>query len=102
MNGRIQSQIVVEGVGNEYGETTPSTISWGDEVDCKYVANTQNNSGRYVDGEFTKSAYSITISDVSFNANVIRLTNNQGVVICVKEVQSLELLDAIQRVKISV
>lgn len=102
MNGRIQSQIVSGGGENEYGETIAAQTTWGEKVNCKYQANTMNNRGRYTDGEFTQSAFTITITDMNFTANVIRLFDSRDNEVCIKEVQSLEVLESIQRVKITV
>lgn len=102
MRGIVQAQVQTGGGLSESGEPIPTSIGWGDEVDCLYVANTKNNYGRYVDGSFTQASYTITTSDLDFRATIVRLTDNLGNELCIKEVQSLELLEAVQRIKITI
>lgn len=102
MNGTVRKKIQVAGGINEDGEPTPATVSWGDSVPCKYQANTLSNKGVYDDGEFTQSEYSITVKDMSFNADQIRLLNSREKVVCEKRVLSLEVLEDIRRVKITI
>lgn len=103
MNGYINAQIVTGGTIDEMtGIPIPDTVSWGKDVECKYFANTLNNRGRYQDGKFQQSAYEITTDDMTFRAKIIRLKNSRKEVIVEKEVQSLEELEDIQRVKITV
>lgn len=102
MEGSVRKKFHVAGGVNADGEPTPSTVSWGDPVPCKYVANTLSNKGTYQDGEFTHSEYIVTIKDLSFSADQIQLLNRQEKVVCEKRVLSLEVLDDIRRVKITV
>jgi len=102
MNGIIQAQIILGGGRDIDGTIIPSTVSWGKEVECKYIENTFNNRGKYIDGEFTQMAFSITLTDLDFDAKILRLTSNRGKMICEKEVQSLNVLEDIQRVKITI
>jgi hypothetical protein len=102
MNGTVQTQIVVESGENEYGETIPASIEWGEKTECRYHANTLDNRGRYDGGKFTQSSYIITVFDMEFTAKVIRLFNSRNNLVCEKEVQSLEVLENVQRVKVTV
>lgn len=102
MNGYIQPQINHGGGFDDNGEPIPSTPSWGENIECKYFANTLNNRGRYEGGEFTQSAYEITIYDMEFHAEYIRLLDSRGNEVIEKKVQSLEVLEEVQRVKITI
>lgn len=102
MNGTVRKKFQASGGVNSDGEPTPSTVSWGDAVPCKYSANTLSNKGTYQDGEFTQSAYIITVKDMSFTADQIQLLNSRENVVCEKRILSLEVLEEIRRVKITV
>lgn len=102
MNGYINAQIGTEGYIDENGIPVQGSIDWGPDVECKYFANVNNNKGRYPDGEFKRIAYEITTENMNFEAKIIRLKDSKGRVICEKEVQSLEELEDVQRVKITI
>jgi hypothetical protein len=102
MKGYIQAQIQTGGGKNQFGELVPAEISWGSKKECRYHANVLNNRGKYEDGKFTQSAYIITLFDMDVEASIIRLFNSKDNLICEKEVQSLEILEDVQRVKITV
>lgn len=102
MKGYISNQIAGESYIDENGIPVSGTLTWGDDVECKYFATENNNKGRYIDGDFKQIAFVITTEDMSFRANIIRLKDSKGNVICNKEVQSLEELESVQRIKITV
>ena len=102
MNGFIQPQIQTGGGLNEYGEPIPETTDWGEMVECRYFANTLSSKGRYQGERFTQSAYEITVDEMDFEATIIRLLDSRENEVCQKEVISLEVLEDIQRVKITV
>lgn len=102
MRGFISKQIFTDEYINDEGVPVQGTTSWGADVECKYFANVSNNKGRYPDGVFKEVAFEITTEDMSFEANIIRLKDRRGNVVCEKEVLSLEKLEAVQRIKITV
>ena len=102
MEGKIKSMTQNALGSNENGEPIVVESFFGDEIPCKYYANRFNNKGTYVDGIFTQQEYSITIKDMSFDATQIQLINSRGNVVCEKRVQSLEVLESVKRVKITI
>ncbi|MDD2300874.1 MAG: hypothetical protein PHU69_14730 [Fermentimonas sp.] len=102
MRGFISKQIFTDGYINDDGIPVPGSTDWGADVECKYFATENNNKGRYIDGDFKQIAFEITTEDMSFDANIIRLKDRKGNVVCEKEVQSLEELENVQRIKITV
>lgn len=102
MKGFINAQITVQGYINDDGIPVSGSTSWGTDIECKYFANVNNNKGRYPDGVFKQTAFEITTVDMSFDAKIIRLKDRKGNTICEKEVQSLEELESVQRIKITV
>ena len=59
-NGTISPAIIAQQT-NEYGEIVESSTAWGKAVHCSIVTNTDNRIGKYEDGEFRMSAFSILI-----------------------------------------
>lgn len=102
MKGFINAQIVVSGYINDDGVPVSASTEWGADIECKYFANVNNNKGRYPDGIFKQSAFEITTEDMTFDADIIRLKDRKGKTVCEKEVQSLEELENVQRIKITV
>jgi len=102
MKGYIQARIQVDGGFNDDGEPIASSVDWSKEIECTYQANTLNNRGRYEDGNFTQSTYTIIVYDLDFTATYIRLSDSRSNMVCEKEVQSVEVLENVQRVKVTV
>ena len=101
MNGYLCKQIKLN---DSFDETTGTVIvgqiTWDKDVECKYVNS--KSIYTYPDGKFTKATYDITVEDMSFTAEIVRLKNSNRVVVCEKEVQSLDILEGVQRVKITI
>lgn len=101
MNGYIQAQIkgseeLVGGIP-QFTEDT-----WGDLIPCKYFPNEWDNKGTYSDGQFTKYAFEITTTKRDFTAEIIRLYDDEKVLVGEFKVSSLQRLKAVGRVKIKV
>ena len=71
-------------------------------LECRYISTLFNQKGRYEGGTFTQSAYEIVIENMDFNAKTIRLIDSRGNQVCEKDIQSLEVLETIQRIKITI
>lgn len=103
MKGTIQAKVKKAGGGQTTkGTAIPDVFDWSEPVECLYKANTHNNKGKYQDGNFTQSEYVITVQDQTFNATQVLLKDSRGNVVCEKQVQYLEVLETIQRVKITI
>lgn len=103
MKGTIQAVNKTSGGGfSESGEPIKDVKILGDAVECVYVANVYNNRGTYLNGNFTQSEYIITTKDLTFKAKNIQLNDKNGNVVCTKQVQSLDILDSVKRVRITV
>lgn len=65
-NGTISPAIIADAL-NEYGEVSQSDILWCNAVHCAIVTNNDTRLGKYEDGEFRMSAYTVYISvDTSY------------------------------------
>lgn len=102
MDGYIRKVNQTQGSFNDDGEPIAASVTYGSYIPCKYHANTLNNKGRYQDGEFTASEYIITTREMNFAAEQIELSNMLKNVVCQKPVQSLEVLESVMRVRITI
>ncbi len=101
MNGYIKYKITVGGgTDEETGAAIAVTSTWSNLVECKYSANELSNKGRYDGGTFKQVSYTITTDEMEFTSKSVKLFDCREFEICEKEVISLEVLEAVQRVKI--
>lgn len=84
------------------GIPVEASEDWGNKTPCHIVENLHNNKGNYKDGEFTQFAFTIYFPLQIFEAKRIRLTDNRNRVLGEFEVQSIQFLDLVNRVKIIV
>jgi len=80
----------------------PVVTSWSDPVDCLIITNTRNGKGTYADGKFTVCAYEIHIDKQPFTSKRIQLTNSRGLDLGEFQVQDVQFLDLVRKVKIIV
>lgn len=60
-NGTI-SPAFISTTENEHGEISSSVENWGTDIRCAIVVNNDTRLGKYEDGEFRMSAYTVLIS----------------------------------------
>ena len=96
LKGRIEG---VESI-NSKGEPVISAQSWTDPIECKYKMTSQKTIGKESEGEFRQAVYEITTNVISFRAKLIQLLNSDMEVLAEKEVQSLDYLEAVQKLRI--
>jgi len=102
MRGKLLYKIE-KGGGVIDGDTIPVISSWSPKaLDCTYQANTISNKGRYEGGAFITSSFTILIDEMDFNAKMVKLINSRGSVVCEKAIQSIEVLEEVQKVKITI
>ena len=101
-NGTLQYAITTGGGVNTNGDPVPVIAAWSNPIDCLIITNTRNNKGAYQDGKFTVCAYEIHIEKQSFTANRIKLVNSRGDQLGEFEVQDIQFLDLVRKVKIIV
>lgn len=103
MRGTVQSVAIISGGGfSETGSPIADVSGPGIQVECLYFANVYNNRGTFNDDVFKRTTYNITTKDMSFSATEIILRDKKGDIVCKKQVQTIEVLDAVRRVKITV
>lgn len=74
----------------------------GEVIPCRIQTNTKNNQGKYQDGKFIISSYSILIQlKPQFEASRIKI-NLSGKDLGEFEVQNVEYLTVVGRIKITV
>ena len=129
-NGTLKIAFISEDTENEYGEIVQGKVAWSHPYDCLITTNSDNRIGRYEDGEFRMSSYTILIENskefyaaLAAECGSLVVTEEDGEVILVKHerpiiemvsltrygehlgefsVQSLEAFPAVGRVQIHV
>lgn len=99
-SGYIQAQIVINGGIGDDGMPMKASEDWGVKIPCNIQTNMQNNKGNYKDGKFTQFAFTVYLPMQKFEAKRVRLTNNRNQILGEFEVQSIEFLGLVQRVKV--
>ena len=102
MRGYISAQISTEGGLGDDGLPVFDKIDWGELVKCKFIPNSYEEKKVYADGKFTDMAFTITTSDMSFEAEIIRLYDSRKSLVFEGKVKSLFELNAVRRIKIIV
>ncbi len=100
-NGFIEVE-QTKGGGLVNGLPQKAVKTWSEKIPCHILENTEDNKGNYKDGKFKRYAFTIWFEMQEFNAKRVRLTDNRGRIKGEFEVQSIEFLELVQRVKISV
>lgn len=101
-NGTLQYAIVSGGGIDSNHLPVAVATSWSDPIDCLIITNTHNNKGTYQDGKFTVCAYEIHIEKQAFSAKRVKLTNSRSVDLGEFQVQDVQFLDLVRKVKILV
>jgi hypothetical protein len=61
LNGTLKVALTKSEHVNEYGEIVSSLQEWSKPIDCCISTNSDNRIGKYEDGEFRMSAYTILL-----------------------------------------
>ena len=102
MRGYISAQINSDGEIGDDGLPIFDAVEWGELVKCKFIPNSYEEKKVYADGKFTDMAFTITTSDMSFEAEIIRLYDSRKSLVFEGKVKSLFELNAVRRIKIIV
>lgn len=103
-NGHIEIKTKTGGgIDPSTGFPSPAEVSWGAPIPCQMVVSRLNKLGRTTQGEHvTTVSYSILIEDQPFSAERIRLSGNDGKVIGEFSIISMEPLEAVGQIRITV
>ena len=101
-NGTISSKIITGGGLDSNGDPVAVTTSWGTPIECLIKTNTHSNNGKLEDGEFTMASYEVIIPLQDFSADRIKLVNDRGTILGEFQIQDIQFLDTVDRVKIQV
>ena len=101
-NGTIKMKTSTGGGMNENGDPIPVIEVWGEDVPCRFSTNRHNTNGKYVDGQFIIQSYSIIIAlDLAFKCSFLELFS-MGVSLGKFDIQDLQFLTIVGRIKIVV
>lgn len=101
-NGTLKYAAITGGGFDGNNDPLPVTTSWSDPVDCLIITNTRNDKGTYQDGKFTVCKYTIHLDKQPFEAKRVKLTNDRGIDLGEFQVQDIQFLDLVRKVKIIV
>lgn len=100
-NGVIVPKIVSGGGIDDDGIPVPVVESWGEPIECRIQTNSYSEKGKYEDGKFTMSSYTIYTDIQPFTAERIRVSIN-GTERGEFNIQYLETLSITGQMKITV
>lgn len=102
-NSTIEEKITTGG-GFVNGIPQKSSEGWGKPIPCHIEANTNDHKGSVKEGNFKRMSFTIWLSNSfdKFYAKRIRLRSSEGIFLGEFEVQSIEHLRLVGRVKITV
>lgn len=103
-NGFLKYEIVKEVSDfNEYGEPNKeATVEWSEPVPCSIKTNSDNRKGKYEDGEFRVASFTVLIEEQDkFTSNRIYLERSEQA-LGEYRIQSIEELETVGRIQITV
>jgi hypothetical protein len=100
-NGTV-SYSTKTGGGFLNGNPVPVSTVWSDPIDCLFTVLAEKNRRIVFDDNSKVAFYEILIEMQPFESDRIRLTNNRGKVLGEFQVQNVQFLDLVGRVKIIV
>lgn len=101
-NGTISIKTQTGGGYDANHDAIPVTVTWSTPVACLILTNTHNNKGSYKDGTFTIAKYEIHVDGTEFTGQRVKLVNDRGSELGEFEIQDVQFLDYVDRVKILV
>ena len=101
-NGTLKYKLRPDSGFDILGDPIPAPIEWSDEIDCFIQTNQHNTKGKTTDGKFIMSAYTIFIDSQEIDTDLVSLTTDRGKALGEFQVQDIQFLDLVQRVKLTV
>lgn len=106
MKGYVSSRISNNGdIDIPSGLPVADDANWTEKIECQYLPNSRSTVGVYQEGQFRVASYEITIDTLDWNIDnvtMICLFNSKGSEISRKQVLTLDELEDIQRIKITI
>ena len=100
VNGTLQYKTVTGGGLDENGDPIPVNATWSEIIECFIGPNI--NKRKYKDRTFSMPTYEILIDMQPFDSAMIKLTTKRGKEMGEFQVQAIQFLDVVKRVKITV
>lgn len=103
-NGTISFQFVTENGFSVNGDPLPDAKAWSvPEIPCLIRTNQHNQKGKVRDGKFEMSAYTIHLEMMEeITAKRVKLVNDRGNNLGEFEIQDIQYLKLVKRIKITV
>lgn len=101
-NGSVQI-LLGTGTGlDENGDPIVAIDNWGESIPCQIETIKHDYKGIYQDGEFERASYRVYLEMQEFEGSRVRLTDNRNKNIGEFQIQDIQYLDIVQRIKITV
>lgn len=101
-NGILRYKLRPDSGFDILGDPLLSVQEWSDEIECFIQTNQHNTKGKTIDGKFILSAYTVFIDSREIDTDLISLTTDRGKELGEFQIQDIQFLDLVQRVKITV
>ena len=102
VNGYIKIKTVTGGGLDPNGYPVPPTETWGNAIECQFIANSHNSQGYSNAGQFTTHDYTVLLEMQSFPYSTIRLYNDENTLIGEFEVKHVERLLKVDKVRLKI
>ncbi len=87
---------------DDNGDPVAARAALDDPIKCNIKTIKHNNKGVSIDGTFKQASYEILIKLQDFDAELLTITNSRNKNLGVYDIQDIEFLDVVKRVKITV
>lgn len=102
-NGQIRYTTQGKSQLNEYGELEDEQDEWSDYLPCSIMTNSDTRKGKYEDGQFRQSSFTILTELLTSPYSITRVQiNREGENLGEYQIQSVENIPSQNRTKIVV
>lgn len=99
-NGTVSFLTVTGGGIDSSGNPIAVSETWTEPIPCHIDTVTDNTKGTYEDGKFRQQSYKIFLEIMPVDSTKVRLTNNEGKHLGDFQIQRIEKLDRVKRIRI--
>lgn len=84
------------------GIPQPITTTWGNPIECQYIANSRDNFGIVQGNNFTRHDYDILIEKQAFDLKPVQLFDADNALIGEFQIKQIEPLPHVDLIKLKV
>jgi hypothetical protein len=101
-NGKICAKIKTGGGLAENGNPITPSVTWGEPIPCRIMANMHNKKGKANGNSFTIASYEVLVETQPFATERVTLTYDNGEELGEFSVMQIERMESVGTVKILV